>query len=58
MGGDRVSAKDIPGNRAVSIHTPVWGVTLPLLTPYPVLRGFNPHPRMGGDRRYSYLFLA
>jgi len=33
----------------VSIHTPVWGVTIRIANQNAGGSSFNPHPRMGGD---------
>ncbi len=34
----------------VSIHAPAWGATYGYLVPTFCLYGFNPRPRMGGDK--------
>ena len=45
--GEFNSEKDF----AVSIHTPVWGVTKTNQVYSPTVGSFNPHARVGRDRR-------
>jgi len=55
MGGDLLEYVWIQQNHPVSIHTPVWGVTVAKIITEDVLKGFNPHPRMGGDLKLKAL---
>ena len=39
-----------PFDKIVSIHAPAWGATLATKFHTPENIGFNPRPRMGGDK--------
>ena len=50
--GATVTAPTVKRAIDVSIHAPAWGATFSSVFSFPALLGFNPRPRMGGDRDY------
>ena len=49
-GERRVPSLDPVGNHVVSIHAPVWGATVVVLSDEIIKDGFNPRSRMGSDK--------